>query len=280
MPTSVSRLYNFVDDANNGVPITAIRVDAEVNQLVLAQNQTLLVSASAPSAPFNGEFWLDSTNKVLKQYRNSEWVLMGPVHYGATAPTTMQLGDIWIDSSGSEIVYKVRNKGNAAWITLIQSTDSTLVPTGVGMEWYTATPPTGWLLQDGSAISRTTYAALFAIVGTTFGIGDGSTTFNLPTRAGKIPVGYNGSDSDYNAVGKTGGSKTVTITQANLPAADLDIKVDGSVVGAKSAGGDGPNLGTSANGGNSHTVKAALGGSGTALDVKNPYITVYWIIKT
>ena len=51
--------------------------------------------------------------------------------------------------------------------------------------WPTGSPPTGWLLCDGSAVSRTTYAVLFAIIGTTFGTGDGSTTFNLPNMQGK-----------------------------------------------------------------------------------------------
>jgi len=53
-------------------------------------------------------------------------------------------------------------------------------PTGMPADWLTSTPPTGWLVRDGSAISRTTYADLFAVLGTTYGVGNGSTTFNLP----------------------------------------------------------------------------------------------------
>lgn len=55
--------------------------------------------------------------------------------------------------------------------------------------WSTGSPPTNWLDCDGSAVSRTTYALLFAVVGTTFGVGDGSTTFNLPDFKGRSPVG-------------------------------------------------------------------------------------------
>jgi microcystin-dependent protein len=54
------------------------------------------------------------------------------------------------------------------------------VPTGAVMDFAMATAPTGWLACDGQAVSRTTYAALFAAVGTTWGVGDGSTTFNVP----------------------------------------------------------------------------------------------------
>ena len=54
------------------------------------------------------------------------------------------------------------------------------VPVTAMMLWASTTYPTGWLLADGSAISRVTYADLFAAIGTTYGVGDGSTTFNLP----------------------------------------------------------------------------------------------------
>ena len=52
-----------------------------------------------------------------------------------------------------------------------------------------ATAPSGWLLCDGTAVSRTTYAALFAVISTTFGTGDGSTTFNVPDMRGVFPKG-------------------------------------------------------------------------------------------
>jgi microcystin-dependent protein len=55
--------------------------------------------------------------------------------------------------------------------------------------WGTATAPTGWLLCAGAAVSRSTYATLFAVIGTTFGVGDGSTTFNLPNYTNRMPYG-------------------------------------------------------------------------------------------
>lgn len=64
------------------------------------------------------------------------------------------------------------------------------VPIGTIDVFAKSTVPTAnWLACDGSAVSRTTYAALFAIIGTTFGVGDGSTTFNLPDLRGKSPIG-------------------------------------------------------------------------------------------
>jgi len=61
-----------------------------------------------------------------------------------------------------------------------------LIPTGEGIRHFLATVPDGFLSCDGSAVSRSTYGALFAAIGTTYGAGDGSTTFNLPTAAGYV----------------------------------------------------------------------------------------------
>lgn len=77
------------------------------------------------------------------------------------------------------------------------------VPTGGLIMWSTASAPSGFLLCDGSAVSRSTYAALFAIVGTTFGVGDGSTTFNVPNYTNRFPYGT--------TLGSTGGSANATL---------------------------------------------------------------------
>ena len=77
------------------------------------------------------------------------------------------------------------------------------VPTGGLVMWPTGSAPNGFLLCTGTAVSRTTYAALFAIVGTTFGVGDGSTTFNLPNYTNRMPYGT--------TVGATGGSADATL---------------------------------------------------------------------
>lgn len=90
-------------------------------------------------------------------------------------------------------------------------------PVGEITMWGTTTAPTGWLICDGSAISRTTYAGLFALIGTTFGVGDGSTTFNLPNLKGRVPVGRDSADTDWDVLGETRGSKTHTLTISEMP---------------------------------------------------------------
>ena len=74
--------------------------------------------------------------------------------------------------------------------------------------------PSGFLLCDGSAISRTTYSELFSVIGTTYGVGDGSTTFNIPLMEGRVVIGV----SVYYALGTAGGTESVTLTEEELPA--------------------------------------------------------------
>ena len=80
-------------------------------------------------------------------------------------------------------------------------------PIGGIIEFAGSTAPTGWLICDGQAISRTTYSDLFQVIGTTYGTGDGSTTFNLPNLKGKIPVGYDSTQTEFDTLGEIGGSK-------------------------------------------------------------------------
>lgn len=118
MSTTYTRYFSALSDYNAGNPIDDRDIDGEFDAMTIALNRKVLCSGSAPSSPIAGQTWVDTTNKLLKWYRNGEWVVIGIVHTSSTAPTTMQSGDLWIDSSGSENVTKVRNKANDAWITL------------------------------------------------------------------------------------------------------------------------------------------------------------------
>lgn len=81
--------------------------------------------------------------------------------------------------------------------------------------WGKATAPDGYLLCDGSAVSRSTFADLFAVIGTTYGTGDNSTTFNVPDLQGKFPQGKSGTTN----LATTGGANTVTVAVTNNQAA-------------------------------------------------------------
>lgn len=92
--------------------------------------------------------------------------------------------------------------------------------------WVTNTAPDEWLLCYGQAVSRTTYADLFAVIGTIFGVGDGSTTFNLPDFRGRTPLGQDdmgGSSANRvtaaaaDSIGGSGGEETHVLTVAEMP---------------------------------------------------------------
>lgn len=279
MSTTSSRQYNFVDDRNSGIPITASRVDAELDNIISKLNEKVIIKATAPTSPIEGLIWYDTTNDRVNQYRNAEWVVMGAVHFGTSAMATPQAGDTWYDTSGSEVVVKVRNKANDAWLTIAQST-SGLNPTGSIILWTVDSEPSGYLYCNGQAVSRTTYAALFAVIGTTYGVGDGSTTFNVPDMRGRFPLGQDD-------MGGSSANRVVDTDADTLGGADGDELKDlshnhGGVTGAPSgtvlvddnSGGTDQNPGSS-----THTHTIASGGSATQ-DIMPPFLTLNYIIKT
>lgn len=101
--------------------------------------------------------------------------------------------------------------------TTVSTALAALVPSGTVSQTARATAPTGYLLCDGSAISRTTYSSLFDAIGTAYGAGDNSTTFNIPNLKGRVPVGFDSSQSEFDTLGETSGAKTVSLAANNIP---------------------------------------------------------------
>jgi microcystin-dependent protein len=110
---------------------------------------------------------------------------------------------------------QVKVKGPSTWSALGEAT-TTEMPTGSVITWVGApsSRPTGWLNCSGGAVSRTTYADLFAVIGTYFGVGDGTTTFNLPDFRGLSLVGAVSANLGV-AVGNTSGGKVWTYGSAD-----------------------------------------------------------------
>jgi microcystin-dependent protein len=120
--------------------------------------------------------------------------------------------------------------------TIWTSAAAPTIPSGSMQMWPTATAPTGYLLCAGAAVSRTTYAALYAVIGTTFGVGDGTTTFNVPDLRGRSPFGV----STSYALASTGGSADA-ITVAHTHTATTDSS--GTHNHSAASGGGGTNVG-------------------------------------
>lgn len=109
-------------------------------------------------------------------------------------------------------------------------------PAGVISMYAGSTAPSGWLICDGRAVSRTTYSRLFSAIRTTYGAGNGSTTFNLPNLKGRVPVGLDTSQTEFNSLGKTGGSKYLqkhthsakgNILAGGIPGNQANLRTDG-----------------------------------------------------
>lgn len=96
------------------------------------------------------------------------------------------------------------------------------IPVGTVFAYAGSAVPTGWLDCDGAAVSRTTYAELFTALGTAYGVGDGSTTFNLPDFRSRavLGVGAPGGSLTTRARGDTGGAETHTLVVSETPSHD------------------------------------------------------------
>ena len=90
------------------------------------------------------------------------------------------------------------------------------LPIASSIEGYWSNAPAGYLAEDGSAVDRTTFSDLFAAIGTTYGVGDGSTTFNVPDSRGRTAVNKS-ADVEFATIGQKTGSKTETLTIAQMP---------------------------------------------------------------
>ena len=193
--------------------------------------------------------------------------------------------------------------------------DQSLPPIGIVIDYAGSTAPTGWLLCYGQAISRTTYAALFAIIGTTYGTGDGSTTFNLPdlrgrTIAGKDNMGGTSANRltglsggiDGDTLGATGGAETHTLTSDQMPTHDhggasgsdgahthtlnsrasstaIDVESPSDTIRLFSTASGDPDISGGVNTASAHTHTIAAAGSGSAHNNMQPTFILNKIIR-
>ncbi len=108
--------------------------------------------------------------------------------------------------------------GRDAFIIATIGPEVAAMPTGVVLPTAAGAAPAGWLLCDGSLVSRTTYARLFSVIGVTYGSGDGTSTFALPDMRGRVAVGRDTTQPEFNSLGEVGGAKTHTLTVGEMPA--------------------------------------------------------------
>lgn len=124
----------------------------------------------------------------------------------SSAPSNPKEGQLYYNSI-DKLTYQYNG---TSWIPLLVTNSD--VPVGVLYPFGGSVAPTDYLLCDGSAVSRTEYSELFNVIGTSYGEGDGETTFNLPNLKGKVPVGLDSNDTDFDTLGNEYGEKTHQLT--------------------------------------------------------------------
>lgn len=299
MSRNGSGTYSIPNTMTAGTTITASGhnenysdIGNEITNSVAADGQTTITgqmkgsigSAVAPSWTFAS----DLDTGAYRSGSNEYSVSVGGVQATKT------------DSNGLDVVSgRVRQAG------------ASLIPPGSLLPYAGVTEPAGWLFCYGQAISRTTYADLFTAIGTTYGTGDGSTTFNLPDLRGRVIAGQddmggvsanrltNADDGlDGDVLGASGGGETQTLVTGNLPAytpagtitnasyifsynTRSDLSGGGSfgaVINIQNTGGLNnvtPILGVSAS-----FTGTAQGGTSTAFGIVQPTIILNYIMKT
>jgi microcystin-dependent protein len=227
---------------------------------------------------------------------NTTWGTIAGAVYQASAPSSPQTGDVWVDS---DAVAGVLNQND---YLLKADFELVSIPVGGLTQYAGATSPSvNYAICDGAAVNRTTYATLFARIGTTYGSGNGTTTFNLPNVKGRVIAGLDSTQTEFDTLAETGGAKTHTLTSAEMPSHTHTQDAHGHVVSSNSFAGDlqivvGPRGGDGAfysftDSGNDANVSAAViyarnttatnqsTGGGGAHNNLQPYIVMNYLIR-
>ena len=334
--TGMYRAINFGDGVDLGGNATVTIAPATATAYFIVRNglsasRSIIFTQGAGAATFtlpNGKdaiIWADGSDEVHSAMTNPQFTTIDTTG-AANVQGALTLGtDLTVPNGGTGastftakgILY---GQGASAVLVTAAGTENQLLQAGSGgtpafatvtglnpagtIVMYAATSaPTGYLPCDGAAISRTTYATLFAAISTSYGAGDGSSTFNVPNLQGKFPIGYDGGSS-Y-GLAATGGATSASytpagtnsgtaLTEANLPAHTHDTWGNTWPTGSWTGGTGTTQSSVTQTGGSltsTSTLRTLATGSGTThthtfagtaatIATLSPYLVTNYIIKT
>lgn len=249
------------------------------------------VGTSSPSS--SAKLEVAATNKgflpprVALTATNSNGPITAPVA-GLIVYNTATAGSAPYDVIPGMYYYNGSN-----WILMASSG---VEPAGRISAYAGSSAPAGYLICNGSAVSRTTYATLFSVIGTTYGSGDGSTTFNLPDLRGRTIIGVGqGTGLTNRLLNATGGEESHTLTVSEMPAHNHSINdpghshipINGRDDGnASNQNGQAPSGDATSNLVNGYSTNSATtgisinnNGSGSAHNTMMPFVALNYIIK-
>jgi|GEM_PF-2573661 len=262
-----TNIISIVDSASNTLSSRQTSIEqirSKMNEVINQGNQSVSIGTE-PTDPKSGDTWFDGNS--LKIYIGLE---LSTEDGNSTISTEdgfqdldLELASPWLELGGS----------------ISSSSTESLAPTASIVPYAGSSAPTGYLLCDGAAKSRTTYATLYAALGgadSPYGQGDGSTTFNIPDLQGRVIAGHGGTllSGSADAIGATNAhsTKTHTLSIAEMPAHDHTYNRTTNVTaGGPAAIEDGPVVGAA--------TSSSTGGGGAHNNVQ-PTIILNYIIKT
>lgn len=160
----------------------------------------------------------------------------------------------------------------------VSGTPTSTTPSGFIAASASGVVPSGWLACNGQAVSRAVYASLFAAIGTTFGAGDGTTTFNLPDFRRRVLVGAGGTGTSVlgSVVGSKGGEESHALLSTEMPAHSHGLAAQ---VAGVTQGGDPPLATVSVLIGAGADVVTGTAGSSMGHNIMQPSLVAYYLIK-
>jgi microcystin-dependent protein len=271
----IQTLYGTVDIKTGPLLVTgSMNISGSINMV----NGTDLVTHHVKAPASNGVEIQNNTGGVVGLFGAGG--SLGTTFYGQVNGTTFS-GSLQGTASYAINALSASYSNNSTSASYALSSSyaetggtGTLNPIGLITMYGGSSAPSGWLLCDGVAYNRTTYSALYSVIGDSFGNGDGTTTFNVPNYQGRMPIGAgSGSGLTPRSLAVTGGLETHTLTVAQMPPHSHSVSIP-----TVTSGGNSPRSGPGFEI-NTITYDTTLVGNAESFPIMNPFLGINFIIK-